>query len=182
MSMFWNAGRLAEPGHALHVAAEHDDEPGAGAGQHAAHRQDEVRRAIAQQRVVREREVGLGHAHRRGAHAQLLDALQVLHRLHLQVDAPTRRRAASRSLRSASRSACPRASGTRTCSAWRTPSPPPRPAPPLPAPPLPNPLCATTVSAPALVASSRTSAISAGVSVGKLLMATTQGRPYCRTI
>ena len=102
--------------------------------------------------------MGLGHAHRRGAHAQLLDPLQVFHRLHLQVD---RRRTVEarcdrldllddrRALRGQEREAV--RLGARRDHGLRELD---------------------------LVASSRTSAISAGVSVGKLLMATTHGRPY----
>ena len=51
-----------------------------------------------------------------------------------------------------------------------------------PAPPRVNPSCTTTVSAPAAVASSLRSVSSLAVSVGKLLIATTHGKPYRRTI
>ena len=46
-----------------------------------------------------------------------------------------------------------------------------------PSPPFPKPSWTTTVSAPAFSASSRTSAISRGLSVGKLLTVTTHGNP-----
>src|SRR5437762_14242067 len=70
--------RLAEPRHALHVAAERDDEPRAGGRQEATNRKDESRRTIPQQRIVRQRHLRLGHADRRRAHPELLERREIV--------------------------------------------------------------------------------------------------------
>ena len=53
-----------QPGHRLHVAADRDDPAGARVGAQLANRQREAARRADQRRVVREREVRLGHADR----------------------------------------------------------------------------------------------------------------------
>ena len=87
MSMFWNAGVLPRPG--IRCISPHSatTNPAPTLGHQAAHRQDEAGGPVAQQGIVRQRQVRLGHADGRGAQAQLLDPLQVLARLRLEVDA-----------------------------------------------------------------------------------------------
>src|SRR5262249_9498090 len=60
---------------------------GARARHQRAHWQDEATRTVAQRRVVRQRHLRLGHAYRRRAGSELVDAIEILLRLHLQVDA-----------------------------------------------------------------------------------------------
>ena len=174
--------RRAEAGHPLHVAAEHDHEPRAGARHDAAHRQAEPARAVQQQRVVAERQVRLGHADRDRAEPELVHPREVLLGLRQVVDPVgavelrrdrldllAQRRAVGRELVEGvrllarlddrlgeldrARRRPRRTRGSRRPSRRRR-----RPR------------------------ARRSASISASVSVGKLLIETTHGRPYSRTI
>ncbi len=79
-------GVLPEAGHPLHVAAEHDDEAGAGARHDPADREPEPAGTVQQQGVVAEREMGLRHAHGDGAEAELVHPREVLLGLRQVVD------------------------------------------------------------------------------------------------
>src|SRR3989442_15831176 len=70
--------RLAEAWHPLHVSAQGNHEAGARARHEASDRQHESCGTVAECRLMRERQVRLGHAHGRAAETDPLDALEIL--------------------------------------------------------------------------------------------------------
>ena len=109
MSTLLEGRRPAEPGHPLHVAAQHHHEAGAGARHDGAHRQPESGGAVQHQRVVAERQVRLRHAHRQRAEAQTLHRARGPSRPGAGSRRRRRRTDGSRSPRSARAAVCPRA-------------------------------------------------------------------------
>src|SRR5262245_8303352 len=78
---------LAETGHALHLAAKCHDEARPGARHQTSHGQNEALRPIPKGRFMRERKMSLGHANQGGAETKLIELVEILLRLHLQIDA-----------------------------------------------------------------------------------------------
>ena len=76
-SILFGRRHLRQAGHGHDVAADHDDELGAGGEPHLAHVDHVVRRRAAQPRVGGERVLGLGHAHRVVAVAVVLQLLDL---------------------------------------------------------------------------------------------------------
>ena len=155
--------------------------PAPALGTSAAHREPEARRAVEQRRIVREREVGLRHAHGQRTEPQRVHPRQVLLGLRKEVDAVgaveldgdrldlrPQRRAVGREEPEVVRLLA------RLTTAFARST--------APSPPSANPRFTTTLSAPASTASRSISSTSASVSVGKLLIETTHGRPYACTM